>query len=75
MPTAIVVTVLLTHKGRGVSKRELVRSFEHLRNEILSRKGRVATPSKLSAYYSISVSISMYICMYICMYIYIRFNL
>jgi glycerol-3-phosphate O-acyltransferase len=44
MPTALVVTVLLTHRGRGLSRKDLIAKFEWLRNEITKRGGKVATP-------------------------------
>lgn len=44
LPTAIVVSVLLTHKGRGISRTELITKFEWLRDQIKARGGKVATP-------------------------------
>lgn len=44
LPTAIVVSVLLTHRGRGISRRDLITKFEWLREEIKKRGGKVATP-------------------------------
>ena len=42
MPTALIGTVLLTLRGRGVGKSELVRRVEWLTQRIRSRGGRVA---------------------------------
>lgn len=42
MPTALVGTVLLTLRGRGVGQSELVRRVTWLRREILLKGGRVA---------------------------------
>ncbi|KAL9109548.1 MAG: hypothetical protein Q9227_005884 [Pyrenula ochraceoflavens] len=42
MPTALVGTVLLTLRGRGVGKSELVRRVDWLRARILAQGGRVA---------------------------------
>ena len=42
MPTALVGTVLLTLRGRGVGKSELVRRVEWLRARILAKGGKVA---------------------------------
>lgn len=41
LPTALVVTALLTHEGRGMSKADLVRKVEWLRDIILERGGKV----------------------------------
>jgi glycerol-3-phosphate O-acyltransferase len=42
MPTALVGTVILTLRGRGVGQEELVRRVTWLRREILMKGGRVA---------------------------------
>lgn len=42
MPTGLVGTVLLTLRGRGVGRNELIRKVIHLRNEIIKRGGTVA---------------------------------
>ena len=42
MPTALIGTVLLTLRGRGVGKSELVRRVDWLTQRIRSRGGRVA---------------------------------
>lgn len=42
MPTALVGTVLLTLRGRGVGKSELVRKVEWLSERVRARGGRVA---------------------------------
>ncbi|KAJ3274395.1 hypothetical protein HDV01_002999 [Terramyces sp. JEL0728] len=42
MPTSLVGTVLLTLRGRGVGKTELVRKVTKLQNEITVRGGQVA---------------------------------
>ncbi|KAF9579164.1 hypothetical protein BGW38_004682, partial [Lunasporangiospora selenospora] len=42
MPTALVGTVVLTLRGRGVGRSELIRRVEWLKREILSKGGRVA---------------------------------
>lgn len=42
MPSALVGTVLLTLRGRGVGKSELVRRVDWLRERVISRGGRVA---------------------------------
>lgn len=42
MPSALVGTVLLTLRGRGVGKAELVRRVDWLRERVISRGGRVA---------------------------------
>ncbi|KAF9169199.1 hypothetical protein BGX21_010847 [Mortierella sp. AD011] len=42
MPTALVGTVILTLRGRGVGRSELIRRVEWLKREILSKGGRVA---------------------------------
>lgn len=42
MPTALVGTVLLTLRGRGVGKGELVRRVEWLRERVRAKGGRVA---------------------------------
>lgn len=44
MPTAVVGTVLLTSRGRGLGRRELITKFEWLREQIIKRGGKVATP-------------------------------
>ena len=41
LPTALVVTALLTHEGRGLSKTQLVRRVTWLRQEIAKRGGMV----------------------------------
>ena len=43
LPTSLVVTVLLTHEGRGLSKPQLVRRVAWLRDEITKRGGKVCT--------------------------------
>ncbi|CAB5170961.1 unnamed protein product [Rhizophagus irregularis] len=42
MPTALVGTVILTLRGRGVGRNELIRRVEWLRTAILAKGGRVA---------------------------------
>ncbi|CAG8448350.1 4975_t:CDS:10 [Diversispora eburnea] len=42
MPTALVGTVILTLRGRGVGRKELIRRVEWLRAAILKKGGRVA---------------------------------
>lgn len=42
MPTALIGTVLLTLRGRGVGKAELIRRVEWLSDRVRSRGGRVA---------------------------------
>ena len=42
MPTALIGTVLLTLRGRGVGKYELIRRVEWLRDRVRSKGGRVA---------------------------------
>jgi hypothetical protein len=42
MPTALVGTVLLTLRGRGVGKSELIRRVEWLSNRVRAQGGRVA---------------------------------
>ncbi|KAI9205226.1 putative acyltransferase [Polychytrium aggregatum] len=42
MPTALVGTVILTLRGRGVGRDELIRKVDWLRNEIASKGGNVA---------------------------------
>ncbi|CAG8613436.1 4831_t:CDS:10, partial [Acaulospora morrowiae] len=42
MPTALVGTVILTLRGRGVGKRELVRRVDWLKAAIIAKGGRVA---------------------------------
>ncbi|GAA94612.1 hypothetical protein E5Q_01264 [Mixia osmundae IAM 14324] len=42
MPAALVGTVILTLRGRGVGRNELVRRVDTLREKIISRGGRVA---------------------------------
>ncbi|KAG0018533.1 hypothetical protein BGZ81_010189 [Podila clonocystis] len=42
MPTALVGTVILTLRGRGVGRNELIRRVDWLKKEILSKGGRVA---------------------------------
>ncbi|KND00860.1 uncharacterized protein SPPG_03964 [Spizellomyces punctatus DAOM BR117] len=42
MPTALVGTVILTLRGRGVGRAELVRKVNWLKREILAKGGRVA---------------------------------
>ncbi|KAL8738154.1 MAG: hypothetical protein Q9181_001012 [Wetmoreana brouardii] len=42
MPTALIGTVLLTLRGRGVGKSELVRRFEWLSARVRAKGGRVA---------------------------------
>ncbi|GJJ70009.1 glyceronephosphate O-acyltransferase [Entomortierella parvispora] len=42
MPTALVGTVILTLRGRGVGRNELIRRVDWLKREILAKGGRVA---------------------------------
>lgn len=42
MPAALVATVLLTLRGRGIGRNELIRRFDWLRESIVARGGRVA---------------------------------
>jgi hypothetical protein len=42
MPSALVGTTLLTLRGRGVGKDELVRKVNWLKKEIIKKGGRVA---------------------------------
>jgi glycerol-3-phosphate O-acyltransferase len=42
MPTALIGTILLTLRGRGVGKEELVRRVEWLTRQVRARGGRVA---------------------------------
>jgi glycerol-3-phosphate O-acyltransferase len=42
MPGALIGTVILTLRGRGVGRRELVRRVEWLRDRIIAKGGRVA---------------------------------
>lgn len=42
MPGALVGTVILTLRGRGVGRRELIRRVEWLRDRIIAKGGRVA---------------------------------
>jgi glycerol-3-phosphate O-acyltransferase len=42
MPTALIGTVLLTLRGRGVGKSELIRRVDWLRDRVISKGGRVA---------------------------------
>ncbi|KAF9974420.1 hypothetical protein BGZ73_002188 [Actinomortierella ambigua] len=42
MPTALVGTVILTLRGRGVGRSELIRRVDWLKREILNKGGRVA---------------------------------
>lgn len=42
MPTSLIGTILLTLRGRGVGKSELVRRIEWLRSRIRAKGGRVA---------------------------------
>lgn len=42
MPTALVGTVLLTLRGRGVGKREVVRRVDWLSERVMAKGGRVA---------------------------------
>ena len=42
MPGALIGTIILTLRGRGVGRRELVRRVEWLRDRILAKGGRVA---------------------------------
>ncbi|KAK6436374.1 hypothetical protein LTR95_007432 [Oleoguttula sp. CCFEE 5521] len=49
MPTALVGTVLLTLRGRGVGKRELVRRVNWLSNRVREKGGRLAHFSTLNA--------------------------
>ena len=42
MPGALIGTVILTLRGRGVGRRELIRRVEWLRDRIHAKGGRVA---------------------------------
>jgi glycerol-3-phosphate O-acyltransferase len=42
MPGALIGTVILTLRGRGVGRRELIRRVEWLRDRIIAKGGRVA---------------------------------
>ena len=42
MPGALIGTVILTLRGRGVGRGELIRRVEWLRDRILAKGGRVA---------------------------------
>jgi glycerol-3-phosphate O-acyltransferase len=42
MPTALIGTVLLTLRGRGVGKAEMIRRVEWLSNRVRAKGGRVA---------------------------------
>ena len=42
MPTALVGTVLLTLRGRGVGREELIRQVFKLKRRILNKGGKVA---------------------------------
>jgi hypothetical protein len=42
MPTALIGTVLLTLRGRGVGKSELIRRVEWLSERVRAQGGRVA---------------------------------
>lgn len=42
MPTALIGTVLLTLRGRGVGKAELIRRVDWFRDRVHSKNGRVA---------------------------------
>jgi glycerol-3-phosphate O-acyltransferase len=42
MPGALIGTVILTLRGRGVGRRELIRRVEWLRDRILAKGGRIA---------------------------------
>ncbi|KAI9143514.1 putative acyltransferase [Paraphysoderma sedebokerense] len=42
MPTALVGTIILTLRGRGVSRDEIIKKVNWLRKQILSKGGRVA---------------------------------
>eukprot|EP01114_Cavostelium_apophysatum_P020927 TRINITY_DN7157_c0_g1_i1.p1 TRINITY_DN7157_c0_g1~~TRINITY_DN7157_c0_g1_i1.p1 ORF type:complete len:731 (+),score=200.79 TRINITY_DN7157_c0_g1_i1:88-2280(+) len=44
LPPAILVSVMLTHRGRGISRPELIQKFEWLSDQIKKRGGKVATP-------------------------------
>ena len=48
MPTALIGTVLLTLRGRGVGKQELVRRVEWLAHRVRAKGGRVAHFGKAS---------------------------
>ncbi|CAI2170937.1 2421_t:CDS:10 [Funneliformis geosporum] len=48
MPTALVGTVILTLRGRGVGRKELIRRVEWLRAAITAKGGRVADFSGMS---------------------------
>lgn len=49
MPTSIVVTAILTHRGRGISRKELIERFSWVRSLILMRGGRAARPDTISS--------------------------
>jgi hypothetical protein len=42
MPSALVGTVILTLRGRGVGRNELIRRVEWLRRIIINKGGKVA---------------------------------
>eukprot|EP01124_Arcella_intermedia_P000699 TRINITY_DN10372_c0_g1_i1.p1 TRINITY_DN10372_c0_g1~~TRINITY_DN10372_c0_g1_i1.p1 ORF type:complete len:741 (-),score=190.79 TRINITY_DN10372_c0_g1_i1:1148-3040(-) len=41
-PSALVVTILLTHQGRGISRSDLIERVKWLRNEIVERGGHLS---------------------------------
>jgi len=41
-PTSLVVTVLLTTQGRGITRNELVQKVKWLRNEVKLRRGNIS---------------------------------
>jgi hypothetical protein len=48
MPSAIIGTILLTIRARGITRKDLIEKFIWLRQEILKRGGKVATPDSKS---------------------------
>jgi hypothetical protein len=48
MPTALVGTILLTLRGRGVGRDELIRKVKWLKEEIIMRGGKVAESGRSS---------------------------
>ena len=64
MPGALIGTVILTLRGRGVGRRELIRRVEWLRDRIIAKGGRVAefgnrTTGEIVDRYSISAQCLM----------------
>jgi glycerol-3-phosphate O-acyltransferase len=48
MPTALVGTILLTLRGRGIGKAELTRKVNWLKREIIQRGGRIGEFGNMS---------------------------